>query len=131
MPKTGKYTLTFWIFAGFILGIVTGAVVGEPVVPYVEPLANIFLRLLRMAIIPLVLTSIISAVAQVGTAHGLGRIGLEADPCSSHCLYHMLNNSNTASYHESNNGRVRRFKKSCRFCSSYWCNNEYGWDSSL
>lgn len=76
MPKTGKYTLTFWIFGGFILGIITGAVVGEPVVPYVEPLAKIFLRLLRMAIIPLVVTSIISAVVQVGTAHGLGRIGL-------------------------------------------------------
>ena len=49
---------------------------GDPVIPYVEPLANIFLRLLRMAIIPLVITSIVSAVAQVGTAYGLGRIGL-------------------------------------------------------
>jgi proton glutamate symport protein len=51
-------------------------VVGEPVVPFVKPLASIFLRLLRMAIIPLVITSIVSAVAQVGTAYGLGRIGL-------------------------------------------------------
>jgi proton glutamate symport protein len=76
MSKTGKYTLTFWIFGGFILGIITGAVVGEPVVPFVRPLASIFLRLLRMAIIPLVITSIVSAVAQVGTAYGLGRIGL-------------------------------------------------------
>jgi proton glutamate symport protein len=76
MSKTGKYTLTFWIFGGFILGIITGAVVGEPVVPFVKPLASIFLRLLRMAIIPLVITSIVSAVAQVGTAYGLGRIGL-------------------------------------------------------
>ncbi|MBN1387972.1 MAG: dicarboxylate/amino acid:cation symporter [Bacteroidales bacterium] len=76
MSKTGKYTLTFWIFGGFILGIITGAVVGDPVIPYVEPLASIFLRLLRMAIIPLVITSIVSAVAQVGTAYGLGRIGI-------------------------------------------------------
>lgn len=76
MSKTGKYTLTFWIFGGFILGIITGAVVGDPVIPFVRPLASIFLRLLRMAIIPLVITSIVSAVAQVGTAYGLGRIGL-------------------------------------------------------
>ncbi|MBS0012041.1 MAG: dicarboxylate/amino acid:cation symporter [Bacteroidales bacterium] len=75
MPGKGKYTLTFWIFGGFVLGIITGKVVGEPVIPFVEPLANIFLRLLRMAIIPLVITSIISAVVQVGSAHGLGRIG--------------------------------------------------------
>ncbi|HDZ41832.1 MAG TPA: dicarboxylate/amino acid:cation symporter [Bacteroidetes bacterium] len=76
MPKTGKYTLTFWIFGGFILGIIAGSVFGEGIIPFVEPLASIFLRLLRMAIIPLIITSIISAVAQVGSAHGLGRIGL-------------------------------------------------------
>lgn len=76
MPKTGKYTLTIWIFGGFLLGILAGTLVGKPIIPVVEPLANIFLRLLRMAIIPLVITSIISAVAQVGSAHGLGRIGL-------------------------------------------------------
>ena len=76
MPKTGKYTLTFWIFGGFVLGIIAGTVFGEGIIPYVKPLANIFLRLLRMAIIPLVITSIISAVVQVGSAHGLGRIGL-------------------------------------------------------
>lgn len=76
MPKTGRYTLTFWIFGGFILGIIAGSIVGEPIIPYVKPLASIFLRLLRMAIIPLVITSIISAVVQVGSAHGLGRIGI-------------------------------------------------------
>ena len=76
MAGTGRYTLTLWIFGGFILGIIAGAVIGEPLLPWVEPLASIFLRLLRMAIIPLVITSIISAVVQVGSAHGLGRIGM-------------------------------------------------------
>lgn len=76
MGKTGRYTLTFWIFGGFILGALAGAVIGEPIIPWVEPLADIFLRLLRMAIIPLVITSITSAVVQVGSASGLGRIGL-------------------------------------------------------
>jgi Na+/H+-dicarboxylate symporter len=76
MPGKGKYTLTFWIFGGFILGIIAGSLLGDTILPLAEPLANIFLRLLRMAIIPLVITSIISAVIQVGSAHGLGRIGL-------------------------------------------------------
>ncbi|MEE4214301.1 MAG: dicarboxylate/amino acid:cation symporter [Bacteroidales bacterium] len=76
MPGRGKYTLTFWIFGGFILGIIAGSFLGDSILPFAEPLANIFLRLLRMAIIPLVITSIVSAVVQVGSAHGLGRIGV-------------------------------------------------------
>jgi Na+/H+-dicarboxylate symporter len=76
MPGKGKYTLTFWIFGGFILGIIAGSLLGDSILPFAEPLANIFLRLLRMAIIPLVITSIVSAVVQVGSAHGLGRIGV-------------------------------------------------------
>ena len=40
--------------------------------PVAEPLSEIFLRLLRMAIIPLVITSVVSAVIQVGSAYGLG-----------------------------------------------------------
>ncbi len=76
MFRSGRYTLTIWIFIGFFLGAMVGVLIGEPVVPYVKPLAQIFLRLLRMAIIPLIITSIISAVIQVGSAYGLGRMGL-------------------------------------------------------
>ena len=76
MPGRGKYTLTFWIFGGFILGIIAGSLLGDSILPLAAPLANIFLRLLRMAIIPLVITSIVSAVVQVGSAQGLGRIGV-------------------------------------------------------
>jgi len=76
MARSGKYRLTFWIFGGFFLGIFAGAFIGEPIVPFAKPLANIFLRLLRMAIMPLVITSIVSAVIQVGSAYGLGRMGL-------------------------------------------------------
>lgn len=76
MFRSGRYTLTIWIFFGFFLGAMAGVFIGEPVVPYVKPLAQIFLRLLRMAIMPLIITSIISAVIQVGSAYGLGRMGL-------------------------------------------------------
>ena len=71
-----KYSLTIWIFAGFFLGILAGFIFGEGIIPLAEPLSEIFLRLLRMAIIPLVITSVVSAVVQVGSAYGLGRMGL-------------------------------------------------------
>ena len=71
-----KFTLTIWIFIGFFLGIFAGAVIGEPILPAAQTLADIFLRLLRMAIMPLVITSIISSVVQVGSAYGLGKMGL-------------------------------------------------------
>lgn len=71
-----RFTLTFLIFAGFFLGILAGAFIGAPALPYTRPLAEIFLRLLRMAILPLIITSIISSIIKVGSVKGLGRMGL-------------------------------------------------------
>jgi Na+/H+-dicarboxylate symporter len=72
-----KLTLTHYIFIGFFLGIVAGWVFGEGIAPIAEPLAEVFLRLLRMAIMPLIITSIISGVVSVGSATGLGRLGIK------------------------------------------------------
>ena len=69
-----KITLTHYIFLGFFLGIGAGWLLGDNILPVAEPLAEIFLRLLRMAIVPLIITSIISAV--VGVGH-LGRLGIK------------------------------------------------------
>jgi Na+/H+-dicarboxylate symporter len=68
--------LTYLIFAGFFLGILFGWLIGEPIIPVAEPMQELFLRLLRMAILPLVITSIVSAVIQVGSSKGLGKISL-------------------------------------------------------
>ena len=71
-----KLSLTYYIFIGLFLGVIAGWLVGEPILPVAEPLAELFLRLLRMAIMPLIITSIISGVVSVGSAIGLGKLGL-------------------------------------------------------
>jgi proton glutamate symport protein len=68
-------SLTFWIFAGLGGGILAGALLGEAVLPVADPLAEIFLRLLRMAIMPLVITSLVSAVIRVGGRRNLEVLG--------------------------------------------------------
>ena len=68
--------LTMLIFAGFFPGILAGWLAGESILPFAVPMKELFLRLLRMAILPLVITSIISAVVKVGSSRGLGRITL-------------------------------------------------------
>jgi Na+/H+-dicarboxylate symporter len=68
--------LTTLIFAGFFLGILLGWLVGTPILTLAEPMKDLFLRLLRMAILPLVITSIVSAVIQVGSGKNLGVITL-------------------------------------------------------
>ena len=72
-----KISLTHYIFIGLILGALTGWLVGEPILPYAEFFAEIFLNILRMAIMPLIITSIVSGVVSVGDAVGLGRLGLK------------------------------------------------------
>jgi len=68
-------SLTFWIFVGLFAGLAAGAGFGESVLPVADPLADVFLRLLRMAIMPLVVTSLVSAVISVGSRHNLGTLG--------------------------------------------------------
>lgn len=75
--KLKKLSLTHYIFIGFFLGIAAGWLFGEGIVGFAQPLADIFLRLLRMAIMPLIITSIISGVVSVGSAAGLGRLGIK------------------------------------------------------
>ena len=56
------------------LGIVAGLVGGEEIVPKVGWLGQLFIKLLKMIIVPLILTSIISGVASVGGGRDLGRL---------------------------------------------------------
>ena len=56
------------------LGTVTGAVLGEPAADRIGWIGDLFMELLRMIIVPLVLTSIIAGVATVGGGKTIGRL---------------------------------------------------------
>ena len=49
----------------------------NPTLRYVSWMGDVFMRALKMIIIPLILTSIISGIANIGSAGNLGRLGLK------------------------------------------------------
>ncbi|MEA2064015.1 MAG: dicarboxylate/amino acid:cation symporter [Gemmatimonadota bacterium] len=65
------------MFIGILLGAVCGHFIGEPLLVIADPLGTIFLTLLKMVIVPLILSSIITGVAGIGDTGRLGRIGLK------------------------------------------------------
>ncbi|NQV03065.1 MAG: dicarboxylate/amino acid:cation symporter, partial [Bacteroidia bacterium] len=71
-----KFPLHWQILVALILGILYGTFLGE-YTGYVDWMGDIFLRALKMIIIPLILSSIISGVTNIGTAENLGRLGLK------------------------------------------------------
>jgi len=75
-PQTvAWYRRLHWqILIAMGLGIVAGLVGGEDIVPKVGWLGKLFIQLLKMIIVPLILTSIISGVASVGGGRDLGRL---------------------------------------------------------
>ncbi|TDX51608.1 dicarboxylate/amino acid:cation symporter [Orenia marismortui] len=62
------------ILIGLILGIIVGVIFG-PKTDLIEPIGQLFIRLIRMVIIPLVFSSLIVGAASVGDPKSLGRIG--------------------------------------------------------
>ena len=72
--------LAWQIFIGLVLGIIVGAIFfGNPQVEtYLQPIGDIFLRLIKMIVVPIVISSIIVGVAGVGDSKQLGKIGGKA-----------------------------------------------------
>ncbi|WP_121609502.1 cation:dicarboxylate symporter family transporter [Mesobacillus foraminis] len=72
-----RISLAGQIFIGLILGIIVGAIFfGNPAVAsYLQPFGDVFLRLIKMIVVPIVVASIVVAVAGVGDIKQLGKIG--------------------------------------------------------
>ncbi|MDE0164035.1 MAG: dicarboxylate/amino acid:cation symporter [Bryobacterales bacterium] len=69
------YMQLHWrVAAAMLLGVIAGLVGGEPLADSVGWLGTLFIKLLKMIIVPLVLTSIVTGVASVGAGAGLGRL---------------------------------------------------------
>ena len=74
-PDAPWYRRLHWqVLIAMAVGALVGAVFGEPMADRVGWIGDLFMKLLRMIIVPLVLTSIISGVASVGGGRSLGRL---------------------------------------------------------
>lgn len=72
-----KLSLAVQILIGLVLGVLVGALFyGNPaVVGVLQPLGDIFIRLIKMIVVPIVLSTLIVGVAGVGDTKKLGRLG--------------------------------------------------------
>src|ERR1700732_2918459 len=74
-----RLSLTAWIFIAMVLGVVLGATfpdVGKA--DWVGALANMFLRLIKSIIAPLIFGTVVYGIAGTGSVKTMGRIGLKA-----------------------------------------------------
>src|SRR6266700_5612144 len=79
--------LTLIIFIGMVLGIAVGYAchqlwpdpqTAKTVAGYISLFTDIFLRLIKMIIAPLVFTTLVVGVAHMGDTKAIGRIGIKA-----------------------------------------------------
>lgn len=72
-----KFGLATQIFVALVLGIVVGAVFygNKTAISYITPIGDIFIHLIKMIVVPIVISALIVAVAGVGDMKKLGKLG--------------------------------------------------------
>jgi len=75
--KNKKFGLAFQIVLGLILGIIVGAIFygNSTAQSYLKPLGDIFLRLIKMIVIPIVFSALVVGVSSLGDIKKVGKIG--------------------------------------------------------
>lgn len=80
-PNRRRITLTHQIFIGLAIGIAIGAVINN-VNPewaaYARPFSQLFLRMIKMIIAPLIFATLVAGIAGAGHFKAVGRMGLRA-----------------------------------------------------
>jgi proton glutamate symport protein len=79
--KRRGLTLTQQIFIGLVLGVIAGALVSRynpAAAQYFNPFSQLFLRLIKMVIAPLLFATLVAGVAGAGHLKAVGRMGLRA-----------------------------------------------------
>lgn len=69
-----KKSFLWQILAAFLLALIVGLILGEDAT-FVQPLGDLFLRLIKFIIVPLILATIIVGVTNAGDLKKLGRMG--------------------------------------------------------
>jgi proton glutamate symport protein len=80
-PRRLTPTLTQQILAGLVVGVAAGAFISRyhpDWAAYVSPFSQVFLRLIKMIIAPLIFGTLVAGVAGAGHAKAIGRMGLRA-----------------------------------------------------
>ena len=77
MKKKFKFTLAYQILVGLVLGIIVGAFFfGNPAVEtYLQPIGTIFINMIKMIVIPIIVSTLIIGVAGTGDLKQLGKLG--------------------------------------------------------
>jgi proton glutamate symport protein len=80
-PARSGLTLTQQIILGLIVGVVAGTLVSRtnPAwAQYFNPFSQLFLRLIKMIIAPLIFSTLVAGIAGAGHVKAVGRMGLRA-----------------------------------------------------
>ena len=72
-----KISMTTWVFIAMFAGVFLG-IVAPDVAKNLSPISNIFLRLIKSIIAPLLFGTLVYGIAGAGTPKAMGRIGAKA-----------------------------------------------------
>jgi len=84
MTKVKKMALHTRILIGMVFGVVAGLIIKNigldqstlsTIIKWVEPIGQIFLRMIFMTVIPLVFSALVLGIAEIGDLKRVGRIG--------------------------------------------------------
>ncbi len=78
MEKKKSFGLAWMMLLGLVLGTVFGTFISDSfATDYIKPFGDLFIRLIRMVVVPLVFATIISGVAGIADISKLGRVAVK------------------------------------------------------
>ncbi|ARD48519.1 cation:dicarboxylate symporter family transporter [Sporosarcina sp. P33] len=77
MKKKFKLSLAYQILIGLVLGIAVGAIFyGNPgVEKYLQPIGSMFINMIKMIVVPIIISTLVIGVAGTGDIKKLGKLG--------------------------------------------------------
>ncbi|NKD76670.1 dicarboxylate/amino acid:cation symporter [Haematospirillum sp. H1815] len=77
LPAWMRVALWKKVVAGFVAGGIAGYMAGPQAAVWFKPIGDVYITLIRMLVVPLLLTSIVSSVAGLGSIGGALRLGVK------------------------------------------------------